>query len=180
MNINLTKAKVLVTTSYKYTSKTMSENWLHLMQYANGDEFKHACLELHQDESDPQLLYFDFEDIPGVYITEKWICPELFDLIKATAKLEINEHQAFSSWVNHYKPELTQEKIKTLLNAFKYNYEGIFSNKYRFGRYYAKSQLGITEKNNPDFDFTGYTDHLFDTDSMFLFIDGYVFKNIPF
>lgn len=48
----------------KYNGGSIAGKWLKLRDYASAEEFLQACRELHRDESDPELMFQDFEGMP--------------------------------------------------------------------------------------------------------------------
>lgn len=57
--------KLYVGTYGKYAEGSIAGAWLDLDKYANADEFRAACLRLHKDEEDPELMFQDVETDPG-------------------------------------------------------------------------------------------------------------------
>jgi len=53
--------KLYVSTYAKYNSGSLAGAWLDLDQYSDADAFERACLALHQDERDPELMFQDCE-----------------------------------------------------------------------------------------------------------------------
>lgn len=170
--IDLTKARIYVCLKKEYPQKLSQGHWFDMIHYLDLAEFECACHRLVENK---EVMYFDYEHIPDVYVTESWICAELFPLIRTVSDLPVNEQGAFSCWLDLQRPDLSEVKTEKLIGTFRFCYEGTFKNKRLFGRFYAKEQLAITPENSPHFDFSGYTHFLFN--GMFLFEDGYVFKN---
>lgn len=56
--------KIYVGTYAKYNAGDLSGAWLSLRDYATYEELIEACLELHSDEADPELMIQDCEDFP--------------------------------------------------------------------------------------------------------------------
>lgn len=56
--------KIYVGTYAKYNAGDLSGAWLSLRDYATYEELIEACLELHSDEADPELMIQDSEDFP--------------------------------------------------------------------------------------------------------------------
>lgn len=48
----------------KYNSGSIAGRWLALEDYADADAFLAACRALHADESDPELMFQDFQCFP--------------------------------------------------------------------------------------------------------------------
>jgi antirestriction protein len=72
-------SKVYVGTYAKYNDGNLGGEWLDLENYASKEEFIAACVELHKDESDPELMFQDFEDIPDGMVSESFIDAALWD-----------------------------------------------------------------------------------------------------
>lgn len=53
--------KLYVSTYAKYNAGRLAGKWLDLDDYTDADEFRSACLELHKDEADPELMFQDCE-----------------------------------------------------------------------------------------------------------------------
>lgn len=95
-------SKVYVGTYRKYNNGSIQGDWLDLEDYDNKAEFYEACLELHSDEEDPELMFQDWEEIPRRYITESSIEEDLWDWLKlspqereiASTYLEEVDHSA--------------------------------------------------------------------------------------
>lgn len=71
--------RIYVGTYGKYNSGSIKGAWLDLTDYADQYEFYDACLELHADESDPELMFQDWENIPAEFIHESGISAEFWD-----------------------------------------------------------------------------------------------------
>ena len=72
-------SQIYVSTHRKLNSGMLDGAWLTLEDYANKAEFMDACLELHEDEQQPELIFNSWEDIPSKYITEEFVHEELWD-----------------------------------------------------------------------------------------------------
>jgi antirestriction protein len=48
----------------KYNDGSIAGKWLKLCDYASAEEFLQGCRDLHRDESDPELMFQDFEGMP--------------------------------------------------------------------------------------------------------------------
>lgn len=56
--------KIYIGTYAKYNAGDLSGAWLSLRDYTTYEELIEACLELHSDEADPELMIQDSEDFP--------------------------------------------------------------------------------------------------------------------
>jgi antirestriction protein len=74
----ISSARVYVGTCAKYNNGSIRGAWLDLSDYADADAFNAACLALHKDESDPELMFQDFEGFPRSFYGESYIKPELW------------------------------------------------------------------------------------------------------
>lgn len=78
-------ARIYVGTYAKYNSGSIQGAWLDLEDYSDKESFLEACKELHKDESDPELMFQDFEGFPKSFYSESSVSDELF------AYLELDE-----------------------------------------------------------------------------------------
>ena len=49
----------------KYNSGNFSGMWVTVSTFDSYDDFLNFCLAIHADEEDPELMYQDYENIPG-------------------------------------------------------------------------------------------------------------------
>lgn len=63
-------SRVFCSTYKKYAEGSLKGAWLDLEDYACKQDFYEACAALHKDESDPEIMFQDHEDIPSMFITE--------------------------------------------------------------------------------------------------------------
>jgi len=85
MNTNTTKTTetspaVYVGTFAKYNSGSIKGAWIKLEGH-DAETFRDACLELHKDEADPELMFQDFEGFPRAFYGESYLSPALWDWI---------------------------------------------------------------------------------------------------
>ena len=79
--INKIEPSIYVGTYEKYNNGSIAGKWLKLNDYDDLEGFYKACKELHNDESDPELMFQDFEYIPNSMIGESWLSDEFFDFL---------------------------------------------------------------------------------------------------
>lgn len=72
-------ARIYVGTYAKYNNGSIAGAWLDLDNYPDKDSFLTACKELHKDESDPELMFQDFEGFPKSYYAESSVPDSLWD-----------------------------------------------------------------------------------------------------
>lgn len=74
---------IYVGTYKKYNEGSLFGKWLYPDEYSNKEEFIDACLELHNDEEDPELMNQDWENIPGDLCSEVSVKASLWEYIAA-------------------------------------------------------------------------------------------------
>lgn len=170
--MNITRSRVYVCNRQSYGHGRS----LELICYGDAVSFRAACRGLFSENE--EFIYFDYEDIPAVYITEGWVSPNYFPLIRAASQLCENKQEAFSAWLNQYRPDLEERAVSDITALFEFCYAGSYEDSLSFARAYAREQLNITARNSPRFDFDSYRDILFR--DLFLFVKGgYIFRKIP-
>lgn len=76
----MTTPRIYVGTYAKYNNNgSIQGEWLDLDDYNDKSDFIQACLELHDDEEDPELMFQDWENIPDLFISECSIDPDFWD-----------------------------------------------------------------------------------------------------
>jgi antirestriction protein len=90
-------ARVYVGTYAKYNAGNLAGKWLDLEDYNDKDEFIDACKELHSDESDPELMFQDNEDVPSCWISESSIEQDVWEWLE----LDERERVAFALYAEH-------------------------------------------------------------------------------
>lgn len=73
------KTGIYVGTYAKYNSGSIQGAWIDPSEHADHETFIAACLALHSDESDPELMYQDYEGFPEQYYSESGIDADLWD-----------------------------------------------------------------------------------------------------
>ena len=89
----------------KYNSGSIAGAWLDLSAYADRDELIAACKELHADESDPELMFQDFEGFPRAWYCES-SAPD--DILWEWMDLREGERDAFGVYANHMGGDITR------------------------------------------------------------------------
>ena len=72
--------RIYVGTYAKYNSGNLNGAWMDLSTWDDAEDFHSACLMLHSDESDPELMFQDWEGIPDGLVTESHVDPLVFEL----------------------------------------------------------------------------------------------------
>jgi antirestriction protein len=93
-----TEARIYCGTYAKYNAGSITGAWLTLSDYADRDEFLEACRELHKDESDPELMFQDFEGFPRCWYSES-SAPA--DILWEWLELGEDEREAFGLYADN-------------------------------------------------------------------------------
>lgn len=72
-------ACIYVGTYAKYSAGSIAGGWIDPEDFSCREDFIEACLELHKDEPDPELMFQGWEDIPAGMIAEACVREELWD-----------------------------------------------------------------------------------------------------
>jgi antirestriction protein len=75
--------KIYVGTYAKYNNGSIAGAWLTLTDYSDAQEFLAACYDLHNDESDPELMFQDFDDVHKNYQKECIDLNALYEYVNA-------------------------------------------------------------------------------------------------
>jgi len=81
MNTTTNTPRVYVGTYAKYNDGSIEGEWIDLEGH-DAESFHNACLELHKDEADPELMFQDFEGFPREYYGESGLDPKLWDWLQ--------------------------------------------------------------------------------------------------
>ncbi|MCQ2199109.1 MAG: antirestriction protein ArdA [Paludibacteraceae bacterium] len=112
--------EVYVGTYEKYNNGSLFGKWLDLADFEDKADFYRACLELHNDEEDPELMFQDWEDIPDEMIGECWISDELWNDLDEEDFLIFSEYKKFVD--NSVKPcDIDEIKEKLACNIEDWN-----------------------------------------------------------
>lgn len=87
---------VYVGTYGKYNNGSIAGKWVDLTQYDNYEDLMQAFHEIHKDESDPELMYQDWEYIPDIFISESHISDRIYDYINERDDLSFDAKMAIA------------------------------------------------------------------------------------
>ena len=104
-----TGPSLYVGTYAKYNAGSIAGAWLDLSYYSDRDEFLTACAELHADESDPEIMFQDFEGFPRCWYCESSAPP---DLLWEWLELDEHERAAFAIFANNENSDVTIEQFR--------------------------------------------------------------------
>ena len=83
----------------KYNNGSIFGEWFNLNDYADKQDFIDACLALHDDEEDPELMFQDWEGIPDGLCSESFVDPKVWDYIAAC---EEYDQGAVDAYLNNF------------------------------------------------------------------------------
>lgn len=100
MATSATTPRIYVGTYAKYNSGSLEGKWLDLSDYSDAAEFMKACMELHADEADPELMFQDYEGFPADLYGESMSEDEIQAIYDAIEVLEKLENLSDDEWVS--------------------------------------------------------------------------------
>lgn len=106
-------AKIYVGTYAKYNDGNISGAWLDCEDYADHAEFIEACHALHSDESDPELMFQDYEDFPRDFYNESSIDSRLWDFLA----LDTGDREIVSAWLSE-NTLASREDLQSIVDSF--------------------------------------------------------------
>jgi len=109
MKTMTTEPRLYVGTYAKYNNGSIKGEWLTLSDYSDRDAFLEACAKLHSDESDPELMFQDFEGFPKSWYSES-SAPG--DILWEWLELSDGERAAFGVYADYYGGEATIEDFR--------------------------------------------------------------------
>ena len=89
----------------KYNSGNLCGMWLNISTFDDYEDFVNFCLAIHADEEDPELMYQDYENMPGSLYSES-MGEKGFEKIMEYCEL-CDEYgvSAVDDFLKFYKPE---------------------------------------------------------------------------
>lgn len=129
--------RVYVGTYAKYNSGSIAGDWLDLEDYSDKGEFHEACKALHPDESDPEFMFQDWEEIPKGYISESHIDDNVWEWLK----LDDREREIVEAYREHVREDADQSDILD-------NFRGEYKNRGDMA-YEYHTESGEFDENSP-------------------------------
>ena len=111
-------AKIYVGTYAKYNDGSIEGAWLDCEDYSDHAEFIAACEELHKDESDPELMFQDFEDFPKDFYNESSIDARLWDFLD----LDTGDREIVTAWLSE-NSLAKNEDLQSIVDSFTGRYD---------------------------------------------------------
>lgn len=129
--------KLYVSTYVKYNNGSLKGAWLDLTEYPDRETFLEACKELHADESDPELMFQDFEGFPKCWYDESSAPP---DILWEWLEMDEDEQTAFAIFAKDNHGEAT-------VDDFREAYQGTYDTPIDFCEQLA-DDLGAVSPHN--------------------------------
>lgn len=170
---NLSEAKIYVGTYKRYNNGSLAGAWLDLSDYSDKEEFLNACHELHNNESDPEFMFQDWENIPDCLISESYLSGKFFELRDALQELSDDEQNAFFAWLEYYYNDITEEDPEDLINDFHDGYIGKYNSEKDFAFALIDRKNDLSDFVKMYFDYDAYARDIFINE--YIFEKGYVF-----
>ena len=149
------RPRVYVGTYAKYNDGSIFGKWLDLSDYTCKEDFIADCIELHQDEVDPEFMFQDWEDVPETYISESSIGEDFWEWWEDIENLCDEEKEAYKDFSdNQPKGEPAD------FQKFQDEYHGCFDSERAFAENLAEEQ-GVFEVMEK----AGISPSYFDTDA---------------
>ena len=168
---NLSEAKIYVCTYKKYNEGSIFGEWLDLSDYSDKEEFLQACAELHKDETDPEFMFQDYENIPECFISESSISEKLFDIINRID--EIDNIEAFETYLNWRGCDLENDDFDSLKSDFEDAYIGEYNSKEDYAYGFVEKCYDLPDFAKDYFNYEKFARDLFMTD--YYYDNGFVF-----
>ena len=70
--------QIYVGTYAKYNAGSIAGAWFKVADYADAEDFYQAIRQHHGNETDPEFMFQDWEDIPDQLISESWVSDAVF------------------------------------------------------------------------------------------------------
>ena len=139
MNTNTTETTettpaVYVGTYAKYNQGSIKGAWIKLEGH-DAESFRDACLELHSDESDPELMFQDFEGFPRAFYGESYLSPSLWDWIRCTEE----EKELWTAYVEAFGYSFNESSLSHAQDAF----AGKFESEAEFAKEVSSEQFDL-------------------------------------
>ena len=106
-------AKIYVGTYEKYNNGSIEGAWLDCEDYADHAEFIEACEALHAAESDPELMFQDFEDFPKDFYGESSIDARLWGFLG----LDTGDREIVTAWLSENSLS-KNEDLQSIVDSF--------------------------------------------------------------
>ncbi|MGS4344076.1 antirestriction protein ArdA [Myroides odoratus] len=172
---NLMHSKVYVGTYAKYNNGSIKGDWIELSNFSSIEEFYEFCKELHCDETDPEFMFQDWENIPSELISESNLSENTFSIIEKISDLDYKTLEAFSAWISIGNYNIESDDIDSLFESFEDDYQGYYNSEEDFAYQIIDECYDLSDFVKSYFDYERFARDLFMSD--YTYENGHVFRN---
>jgi antirestriction protein len=97
---------------------------------------------MHKDETDPELMFQDWSDIPEGFIDECFIAPQLWDVMD---EIDSDEWDAFCAWCEIADLDFEKEDGEDIAEKFRESYQAGYDTLGEFAEYELPRLYGWDE-----------------------------------
>ena len=174
MAADFSQAAIYVGTYGKYNAGSLFGKWFDLSDFADKDEFLEACAELHKDESDPEFMFQDRENIPEELVSERGGSDIFFELRDKVENMDEDTQEAFSAWLDYESRDLSKVDADDLVRKFSDEYIGKYDEEEDYAREVIEQCYDLSDFVLNYFDYAAFAHDLFCSD--YKHCDGFVFR----
>lgn len=112
--------KLYVGTYAKYNEGSIFGEWVDLNDYSNKDDFIEYCEKLHNDESDPEFMFQDYEyeeDWEESFYNESFISEEYWNIKDLTDEIG-DSFKYICLYLDQHGEELTADNVRDNQDRF--------------------------------------------------------------
>ena len=172
----LSLSQVYVGTYAKYNAGSLAGAWFKLSDYTDKDEFIEACKKFHADETSPEFMFQDWENIPEGFITESSISKEYWELVDKIKYYDMDE-EALIAFLDYKGYTFENDYLDTIIDDFEESYQGEFNDEEAYAYDLVENfYFGLPELVKTYFDYERFARDLFIGE--YTFENGYVFRCI--
>ena len=119
----------------KYNSGKLRGMWVDVSKFGSYEYFIDFCKAIHADEEDPELMYQDYENMPGSLYHESMGEEEFTNLLKYCDLCDEYNVSAVDDFLEWYSPED--------LDMMQDSYAGVYDSKEDFAREIASDWFDL-------------------------------------
>lgn len=146
----------------KYNSGNLRGMWVNVSTFDDYEDFVNFCCAIHADEDDPEIMYQDYENMPGSLYHESMGEAEFDNIAKYCELCDDYSVSAVEDFMEWYTPED--------LDNMRDSYAGVYDSKEDFAREIVNECYDLGKR-------MGSLAHYFDYDAFArdLFLNDYKF-----
>ena len=110
----------------KYNSGNMSGMWVNVSTFDDYEDFVNFCLAIHADESEPELMYQDYENMPDSLYHESMGEEEFNKIAEYCELCDDYSVEAVEDFLKLYRPDY--------IDMMRVAYAGVYDSKEDFAR----------------------------------------------